>query len=377
MDPISKEFSKVEKKQQEVADLTIDNIDKIINEIREAQKRLETDPASIGATLNELEQKFKELTAKTLESHKELQKVIVRYEKIVDKKWKNDITIASNPEVFADKEKVLNTTVALHFIREGRFELANTFIKEAQLDIPDTIQTQFHEMYQILGDIKLEKLESAIEWARSKSKELEKRGSTLEFELHRQRYVQLLIDDRREEALAYARKKFPLFHSRHIFDIKRLMCALAFSTRLLTSPYKDLLSSDLWIELQNKFMRDFCNLLGMSSESPLYISVTVGATALPTILKMATIMKEKKNEWSQQDELPVEVPLPDYMRYHSIFACPVSKEQSTEKNPPMMLPCGHVICQESLNKLSRGNSRFKCPYCPHESTANQALRIYF
>lgn len=49
------------------------------------------------------------------------------------------------------------------------------------------------------------------------------------------------------------------------------MCALAFSNRLSTSPYKDLLSPDLWIELQNKFMRDFCNLLGMSSESPLYI----------------------------------------------------------------------------------------------------------
>jgi len=42
MDSISKEFSKVEKKQQEVADSTIDNIDKIINEIQEAQKRLET-----------------------------------------------------------------------------------------------------------------------------------------------------------------------------------------------------------------------------------------------------------------------------------------------------------------------------------------------
>lgn len=34
-------------------------------------------------------------------------------------------------------------------------------------------------------------------------------------------------------------------------------------------------------------------------------SVMVGTTALPTIIKMATIMKEKKNEWSQQDELPV------------------------------------------------------------------------
>ncbi|CAG8611970.1 13064_t:CDS:2 [Funneliformis caledonium] len=376
MESISKEFSKVEKKQQEVADLTVDNIEKMINEIQEAQKRLENDPENAGVSLKKLEQNFKELAAKALESHKEFQKVIARYEKIVDKKWKNDITIASNPEVFANKEKVLNTTVALHFIREGRFELANRFIREAQLCIPDTIQTQFHEMYQILGAIKLENLEPAIEWARLKSKELEKRGSTLEFELHRQRYVQLLID-RQEEALAYARRKFYLFRARHIFDIQRLMCALAFKTRLSTSPYKDLLSPDLWIELQNKFMRDFCNLLGMSSESPLYISVTVGATALPTILKMATIMKEKKNEWSQQDELPVEVPLPDYMRYHSIFACPVSKEQSTEENPPMMLPCGHVICKESLNKLSRGNSRFKCPYCPHESTANQALRIYF
>ncbi|CAG8434900.1 8772_t:CDS:2 [Funneliformis mosseae] len=352
MESISKEFSKVEKKQQEVADLTVDNIEKMINEIQEAQKRLENDPENAGVSLKKLEQNFKELAAKALESHKEFQKVIVRYEKIVDKKWKNDITIASNPEVFANKEKVLNTTVALHFIREGRFELANRFIREAQLCIPDTIQTQFHEMYQILGAIKLENLEPAIEWARLKSKELEKRGSTLEFELHRQRYVQLLID-RQEEALAYARRKFYLFRARHIFDIQRLMCALAFKTRLSTSPYKDLLSPDLWIELQNKFMRDFCNLLGMSSESPLYISVTVGATALPTILKMATIMKEKKNEWSQQDELPVEVPLPDYMRYHSIFACPVSKEQSTEENPPMMLPCGHVICKESLNKLSR------------------------
>ncbi len=31
--------------------------------------------------------------------------------------------------------------------------------------------------------------------------------------------------------------------------------------------------------------------------------------------------------------------------FYSIFACPVSKEQSSEENPPMMLPCGHVLCK--------------------------------
>jgi hypothetical protein len=50
----------------------------------------------------------------------------------------------------------------------------------------------------------------------------------------------------------------------------------------------------------------------------------------------------------------VEIPLPLPYRYHSIFACPVSKEQSTAQNPPMLLPCGHVIARESLMRLARG-----------------------
>jgi len=38
--------------------------------------------------------------------------------------------------------------------------------------------------------------------------------------------------------------------------------------------------------------------------------------------------------------------------FHSIFACPVSKDQSTDSNPPMLLPCGHVLCQVSTYDLA-------------------------
>ncbi|KAJ2392841.1 hypothetical protein GGI23_005137, partial [Coemansia sp. RSA 2559] len=85
-----------------------------------------------------------------------------------------------------------------------------------------------------------------------------------------------------------------------------------------------------------------------------------------------------------QNELPVEVPLPDEMRFHSVFACPVSKEQATGDNPPMMMPCGHVVCKASLDKLARGvrpgsiaSGRFKCPYCPSLSVLSDARRVYF
>lgn len=72
-----------------------------------------------------------------------------------------------------------------------------------------------------------------------------------------------------------------------------------------------------------------------------------------------------------------EIPLPPHLRFHSTFACPVSKEQGSEANPPMMMACGHVVCRESLACMGKGSGRVKCPYCPTESTAQQAIRVHF
>ena len=110
----------------------------------------------------------------------------------------------------------------------------------------------------------------------------------------------------------------------------------------------------------------------MSRQVPLRVVGDIGGGgALARIEKGRKVMRERKSEWSQTDELPVrfssfhylddlsstynqiEIPLPADNRYHSIFACPVSKEQSTEANPPMMMSCGHVITKDSLQKLSK------------------------
>lgn len=257
---------------------------------------------------------------------------------------------------FDGKKEILDRTIALHFIRQGKFGLAKTFMEEMGFSISDDLQTQFLELHHILEAMKEGDLTLALSWARLNRSELEKRDSGLEFALHKQQYVQYLSLGQVDRAMEYARVHFPYFFSRQMTDIQRLMSALLWTNRLSASPYADLLSQTTWTDLSRQFSKDFCTLLGLSSESPLYISVTVGATALPTIIKMSTIMKEKKTEWSQVDELPVEIPLEEAYRFHSIFACPVSKEQATEENPPMRMPCGHVIAKDSVLRLGKSNS---------------------
>ena len=53
--------------------------------------------------------------------------------------------------------------------------------------------------------------------------------------------------------------------------------------------------------------------------------------------------------------LQVEIDLGHEYHFHSIFACPILRQQSTQSNPPMRLVCGHVISKDALSKLSNMN----------------------
>ncbi len=79
---------------------------------------------------------------------------------------------------------------------------------------------------------------------------------------------------------------------------------------------------------------------------------------------------------SAREELPIEIDLGPDCRFHSIFACPILRQQTTEVNPPVRLTCGHCISKDALHKLSSGN-RVKCPYCPVEQSPHHARRIIF
>ncbi len=228
----------------------------------------------------------------------------------------------------------------MHLLREGNFDVAAQLAKDIAKRYPehdaetlsseiekilginraqtDQLRTAFDEMYHILRQLKSENnLQPAIEWARKNSELLERRGSNLEFELGRLQFVWLFTggtnphDPDPQAALAYARSHFTHFQARYMREITELSGAMAYAPNLAQSPYRQIfLKQDTWDDLATKFMREFCSLLGLSADSPLYLAATAGAIVLPTLLKYQTIAKTQKTEWTTQQELPVSPPPP-------------------------------------------------------------------
>lgn len=286
----------------------------------------------------------------------------------------------------------------MHLFREGRFDVATTFLAEARanemiggpgspasLDF-EPLEAHFTDLYRILDALRSRDLLPAMAWASANASALEAASSNLDFELNRLQFLWLLKgapanglpDDSSNGlpgALRYARDHFWRFQARHGRQIRALITATLYAPNLSDSPYATLLeTAPAFEEAAHSFAREFCSLLRLSAESPLHVATTAGAISLPQLLKYNQAARARRAEWTSHDEQPFETPLPRRMVYHPIFVCPVLKEQTTLANPPMMMPCGHVVCREALKRMIKG-SRFKCPYCPAEGVFKDAREI--
>ncbi|XP_047028678.1 E3 ubiquitin-protein transferase RMND5B isoform X1 [Helicoverpa zea] len=165
-------------------------------------------------------------------------------------------------------------------------------------------------------------------------------------------------------------------------SLQAAVCALAWCTPgagPAPDIYQHLLDPKaLGAEAAELFIKEACALLRLAPLSPLAGGVLAGARVLPALHDIRAKMTHPHviAAWSD-DELPFEVDLgEDGGGYHSVFACPILRQQASEQNPPMRLLCGHVISRDALNKLAMG-AKLKCPYCPMEQSPAEARQIYF
>lgn len=376
-------FDRVSKKQKLSSSKTQEVIDQVGREIEQTLEKLQSSQdAASGvdqkAFLTELKSKINEIgPINQLEgSQKELNVGLSKYTKLLEKSFISDISKAYRNVEF--DIHTVNQIVATHFYRQGLFDLGDCFINEAHEPEGTILKSSFLEMYRILEAVKSRNLEPALAWVAANRDQLLQNGSNLELKLHRLQFVEILQKRGRNDALKYARAYLPPFASGHMDDIQKLMACLLWVGRLDCSPYAEILSPSHWEKLAEELTRQFCSLLGQSYESPLSIAIAAGVQGLPTLLKLANVMAAKQQEWQAMKQLPVPLDLGREFQFHSIFVCPVSRDQATDENPPMLMPCSHVLCKQSIVKLSKSSTRtFKCPYCPLEATVAQCRQLYF
>ncbi|GIL82454.1 hypothetical protein Vretimale_11896 [Volvox reticuliferus] len=412
------EASKCIKRQKTCALKSDAVLDKIIGMVTAAQKELENDAEGSDPedTLTRLHKSiedagvFKELNSTTKDLHTSIAKLGKSLEKAFD--MDADVCRALRPSpALSDDPALLARVVAEHFYREGRFELGDALAAEAGLMDAEALRAPYAAMHNVLEQVRAHNLDPALQWAVEHRSQLSPDGgpSSFEFRLHSLNFVHVLQSQGRTAAMAYAKRHFASHASRHLPDIQRLMGCLLFWDREkklqlqqqqqqqatdsgagaagqaagqtpipAPHPYVDLLSPSCWDAVAREFSKQACSLMGQASESPLTTVVAAGSVALPALLKIAAVMERNLQDLRTVDQLPVEIELGPEFVFRSIFACPVSRDMSTPDNPPMLLPCGHVLCEQSVAKLAKVRTRpFKCPYCPQEARLDTLKPLVF
>ncbi|KRZ84052.1 Protein RMD5 -like protein A, partial [Trichinella sp. T8] len=305
--------------------------------------------------------------------HREMHGTVSKCGREIDKHFVSDISELNFTKVSYEVNAVLKPTVDLliakHYLTLGMVDVADLLL--------ELTGSQFIMMNDEICNLIFIFFNS---WARNNKSRLDEIDSCLEFSLLRLQYVELLRKggDDKQEALEFSRV-FQHFSCRHSAEVQSLMACLIFTQpALATSTYKHFFSDDNWDEVQEMFVKDWCKVYKIPTSNPLGIILEAGTRAVPALLHLNKVMKSGQvmEFFGQVDELPIEVDLNGLPQYHSVFSCPILRQQTSEVNPPVRLVCGHVISKEAMNRLVL-HERLKCPYCPQESTVAKTRILRF
>jgi len=349
------------------------------DDVGEDYELTETQSSILCDAMNQM----RESVGRIATDHRDLHSTVSKVGKAIDRNFNADNGSITREGIFTGgrAQTILTQVVCQHLYRQGMLNVGEALCNESGLTLDPKFKEPFVELHRILDSLKQRNLEPALNWAYENRDALNAQASSLEFKLHRLAFLNLVKGGIKyqTEAIQYAREKFTPFVRRHEKEVQVLMGSLLFVPgNMEESPYGHLFDQSLWDDILETFTRDACSRLGLSVESPLSVCFAAGCTALPALLNICQVMQARQvtNIWNGKDELPIEIDLGKEFHYHSVFACPILRQQASETNPPMRLTCGHVISRDALHKLASG-SKLKCPYCPGEQNPNEARQITF
>mmetsp|Transcript_50974 Transcript_50974/g.99934 ORF Transcript_50974/g.99934 Transcript_50974/m.99934 type:complete len:507 (-) Transcript_50974:82-1602(-) len=320
-----------------------------------------------------------------------------------------------------------------HLLRRGYYETAAELAATAGI-IPLVDINLFSAAQKVLGGLNKKDCSTALAWCRANRSKLSRLGSSLEFELQVQRFVELVrvfpvaaaavptdvpnrsllsslissssppsppqpctatattsfVSSRPSQAelLSFLQTNLSSAASSsgnpnnlsRLYEVMGLMAFLNYQEEPEMAgatpwhKYTHLFSPARWEMLKQLFHSEFCTLHGLSQRSLLEIHLFAGLSSL-------------KTPWCAKDSHPqcpvCYTPLTSIAeklnvshRQHSRLVCRISGEVMDENNPPIALPDGRVYSKKALFEIADKSRKFVCPISQQVFSLDECRSVY-
>ncbi|KAG0054869.1 GID complex subunit containing RING finger motif [Gryganskiella cystojenkinii] len=375
--PVEK-FKASLKLSQKHIEKEIGTLNTTVTEITKKSAQGTMDPKQVEAALETIVNRLTTLKRKLKDTRAE-EKLYSQRTKVRLQHMQEFTTINTlDSDDFARWSRVrLNRILIDYMLREGFRETASLLAKNEQME--DLVDIElFTQSAKVEQALSRQSCSECLQWCNENKSNLKKIKSTLEFSLREREFIELAIERRLQDAIAYATKHLTPWQETHMKEINQAMGLLAFPPDTKCQPYKRLYDKSRWQDLIAQFRSNNFALQFFTPEPLLNVTLQAGLAALKTPL---CYQPEHRNincpvcDPTTLGALATDLPLSHH--FNSSIVCRISGQIMNEDNLPMALPNGYVYSYNALVEMaSLNNGKITCPRTGAVFDVSQMKKVF-
>lgn len=262
-----------------------------------------------------------------------------------------------------------------YFLRNGYYECANKLATDRGLKDLTNVDI-YSAAAEVEAELYSQRTGRCLQWCADNKSKLRKLNSNMEFKIRIQEFIELVREDKRLEAVRYAKKHFSSYEEGQLQDIQHCMGMLAFPKDTEVEPYRSLLGVWRWRALVSQFRREHARLLHPARLAALPVTLQLGLAALNTPQCGVEGTKVAACPACAAPLCTLAASLPHAHVSHSRLVCRISRAPLNEHNQPMVLPNGQVYGEKALKEMMKEHGSIICPKTKEVFCMKRVEKVY-
>ncbi|KAF9799431.1 hypothetical protein SFRURICE_003128 [Spodoptera frugiperda] len=380
-------FNKRYRNAQRVFDVEARHVGTVATEVDNATKKQGVTSGEIDSLLGGMVEKLTTMKRKASEAiAEEVQAAYVCKKRLEHlKEQAAALSEPSTPQVKTGlnqwRKVRLDRMLVEYFLRNGYYDSANKLADARGLRELTNV-----DIYTVAAEVEAElnsqRTARCLQWCADNKSKLRKLNSTMEFKIRIQmnviaaEFIELVREDKRLEAVKYAKKHFSTFEEDQLKDIQHCMGMLAFPKDTEVEPYRTLLQPGRWEALVKQFRWEHSRLLHPARLPALPVALQLGLAALNTPQCYSDATRVSACPACQPPLNVLAAALPHAHVSHSRLLCRISRAPLNEHNHPMVLPNGQVYGEKALKEMMKEHGSIICPKTKEVFCMKRVEKVY-